>query len=265
MNDVITIFCNRLKIIFKSVFVRVAFIISIIVTIALIGSFAEVADEKTSIPVGLIDSDNTERSKKITENLKNVPSLYIIEGEYEELEQKLVEGNVYVIIEINEGFENKLKNGTKDKLLTQYYISGNKNMSLVSDVVLSQVLDDICYFACIRAYHKFDEYELLSDDEYQDHLKYIYEEYEGSVDFNFEIVNVESNKDVTDNVSNGIIYKSVMVGIITILVSFITLFASNAIISDVRYNTHLRLNISLLYIQCMAIQYIDPCLLSSQL
>jgi hypothetical protein len=81
--------------------VRIAFIISIIVTVGLIGSFAQVADEKTSIPVGLIDSDKTERSKSIVDNLKNVPTLYIIEGEYEELEQELVEGNVYVIIEIN--------------------------------------------------------------------------------------------------------------------------------------------------------------------
>ena len=244
MNDILTICSYRLKIIFKSFFVRVAFVIAILVTIGLIGSFAKVADEKTSIPVGVIDSDNSERSKNIVENLKNVPSLYIIEGEYEELEHQLVEGNVYVIIEINKGFEEFLKEGKKDKLLTQYYISGNKNMSLVSDVVLSQVLDDICYFACIRAYHQHDEYDLRSDKEYQEHLRHIYEEYKGSVDFDFEIVNIESNKNVTDNVSNGIIYKLVMVGIITILVSFITLFASNVIISDIRYNTHVRMNIS---------------------
>lgn len=235
----------RLKMIFRSVPVIVAFIISIIITVCLVNTFLDSAEEKSSIPVGVYDADGTVSSKNVSSNLKELASLYVIEGDYETLERKLIDNDVYVIVQINKGFEKSLAEGDGNKLLTIYYVKGNSNMSMIADIALSQIMDEVCYNSCLSAYKQYeDQYELISDDEFRAHMDYVYDKYDASLSFDFEIVNIDSDKDVSDNISNGILYRLVLIGIISVLISFITLFAANTVIADKRYNTDIRINIS---------------------
>lgn len=245
LNDTLNIFILRMKMIFKSLAVIIAFLISIVITGVLVNSFLEASEEKSSIPIGVIDKDNTQRSQVVIDSLKQLNSVYVFEDDdMETLVRKLTDNDVYVIVQINDGFEKFVKEDTGEKLITVYYAKGNKNMSLISDIILSQVIDEICYNACYKAYTKYDEYELESEEEFREYTDYIYEKYDGLINFDFEILNVEKNKDVTENITNGLLYRLVLIGIITILISFIILFASNAIISDKTYNTDKRIDIS---------------------
>lgn len=242
--DIIFICMCRLKIIFRSTAVKLAFGISILITIIVFSTFLDSAQEKSSIPIGIIDDDNSEASKDILKELKNIDAIYVIEGDYDELKEKLLDAQIYSIIKINEGFSENINDSVKSQLITQYYLKGQSNVAMISDIILSRVIDKICYQACLKEYKSHKDLNLISDDEYKKHMDEIKNKYVSPVTFSCEIINIERNKDISDNISNGIVYRLVLIAIISVLASFIILFSSNAVISDKTYNTALRIRIS---------------------
>lgn len=241
-KDTFTIAAMRLRIIFKSLYVRIAFVTAIIITLFFVNTFLETAQENTSLMIGIIDNDNSERSKKLIDELALIPAIRVETGKYDELLNELLDTKIYTIIEIKEGFSENINNGIKRDLLKIYYLKGNSNMGIASDIILSKVMDELCYHAC---YNEF--YDIAGEDtdvSFDDIHDKVYEKYSGSVKFSYDLINVSDDTEITDKVSNKLIYQLVLLGIITILISFIILFASNSLLADNIYNTAIRIRLS---------------------
>ena len=223
LMDIVNIFILRIKMIFKSLSVIIAFVVSITITVIMINTFLDSSEAKSSIPVGLINSSDSVYANAVVENLYDLKSIYIYEKDFNTLKHMLSTNDVYCIIEINKDFDKCISGNRSKKAMTIYYAKGNKNLNMVSDIVISRIMDEVCYNSCYKAYKTFkDDYNL----------------------FDLQIVNLDENMEVTDNISNGIMYRLVIIGIITILISFIILFASNSIIADKTFNTSNRIRIS---------------------
>lgn len=245
LMDIVNIFILRIKMIFKSLSVIIAFVVSITITVIMINTFLDSSEAKSSIPVGLINSSDSVYADAVVENLYDLKSIYIYEKDFNTLKHMLSTNDVYCIIEINKDFDKCISGNRSKKAMTIYYAKGNKNLNMVSDIVISRIMDEVCYNSCYKAYKTFkDDYNLSDEDEYRKYTEEIYEDYGESFSIDLQIVNLDENMEVTNNISNGIMYRLVIIGIITILISFIILFASNSIIADKTFNTSNRIRIS---------------------
>lgn len=246
LSDIKTFTFTRIKVMFRSKSVIIAYITALIITGIIAFSMFEASEEKDGLAIGLIDSDKTEMSKEFYERLKDNDSLIITTGSYEELEQMLKESKLLCIFEVQEGFEKKVKSGEVQELFTDYYLPNRENMSIISDIVLSHILDEVCYSICLNKYHEFGEqYDIMSDEEYTQMVKDMYKKTGVNFAFDFQVVDVNANKTVSDDVDNSHVFKLVDMAIVGILISFIVLFAANTIIMDKTYRMNSRINISL--------------------
>lgn len=231
---------------FRSKSVIIAYITALIITGVIAFSMFEASEEKDGLAIGLIDSDNSETSRKFTKKLKENDSLIITTGNYEELEHMLKESKLLCVFEIQEGFEDKVKSGEVQKLFIDYYLPNRENMSIISDIVLSHILDEVCYYICLEQYHEFGaDYEIMSDEDYAEMVKKRYSEVDVNFAFDFQIVDLSFGEVINKDVDNSHVFKLVDMAIVGILISFIVLFASNTIIMDKTYRMNSRINISL--------------------
>lgn len=246
LSDIKTFTFTRIKVMFRSKSVIIAYITALIITGIIAFSMFKASEEKDGLAIGLIDSDKTETSKEFCKRLEENDSLIITTGSYEELEHMLKDSKLLCIFEVQDGFEERVKSGEVQKLFTDYYLPNRENMSIISDIVLSHILDEVCYSICLNKYHEFGEdYDIMSDEEYTQMVKELYSNAGVNFAFDFQVVDVNANEAVSDDVDNSHVFKLVDMAIVGILISFIVLFAANTIIMDKTYRMNTRINISL--------------------
>ena len=120
LSDIKTFTFTRIKVMFRSKSVIIAYITALIITGVIAFSMFEVSEEKDGIAIGLIDSDNSDMSKAFCEKICNNESLIVSLGSYEQLEPLLKESKLLCVFEIQDGFEEKVKSGKVEKLFTDY-------------------------------------------------------------------------------------------------------------------------------------------------
>ena len=173
LMDIVNIFILRIKMIFKSLSVIIAFVVSITITVIMINTFLDSSEAKSSIPVGLINSSDSVYANAVVENLYDLKSIYIYEKDFNTLKHMLSTNDVYCIIEINKDFDKCISGNRSKKAMTIYYAKGNKNLNMVSDIVISRIMDEVCYNSCYKAYKTFkDDYNLSDEDEYRKYTEY---------------------------------------------------------------------------------------------
>ena len=247
-SDILTFTLTRIKVMFRSKSVIIAYITALIITAVIAFSMFEASEEKDGLAIGLINNDDSKTAKDFCEKLKNNDSLIITEGTYEELEPLLKESKLLCIFEVQEGFDEKVKSGEVQKLFTDYYLPDRENMSIISDIVLSHILDEVCYYICLNKYQEYGEdYDIMTEEEYAQMTKEMYRENGINFAFDFQVLDVAANEAVNEDVDNSHVFKLVDMAIIGILISFIVLFAANTIIMDKTYRMNSRINISLSY------------------
>lgn len=248
LSDIKTFSLTRIKVMFRSKSVIIAYITALVITGIIAFSMFEASEEKDGLAIGLINNDDSQTADEFCDRLSKNDSLIITEGTYEELEPLLKESKLLCIFEIQEGFEDKVKAGEVTQLFTDYYLPDRENMSIISDIVLSHILDEVCYYVCLNKYNEFgDKYDIMSAEEYEQLTKEKYKEIGLNFAFDFQVVDVSANVAVNDDVDNSHIFKLVDMAIVGILISFIVLFAANTIIMDKTYRMNSRINISLSY------------------
>jgi len=246
IKDIFNVAKNRLKMYTHSKSVMTAFIISSLAAGFIIMTFFNSAESKSTIPIGLVDEDKTQASKELVEELKKDNVLTVIDGSKDEVKEELIEGNVFSMFVIDKGFENNLNEGQTRRIITNYYLKENEKVKIISDIVLSKMLRKICF---IYTYEAYDNHTLkdnkMSKEEFENVINEQYDSNDRLFAFDFEVVNTKSDTNVTDNITNGLIYKQIIIIITGILMAFIALFAANMIIIDKKYKTDIRLRISL--------------------
>lgn len=253
--DVLNIIKLRIKLLFSNKILFVTIILFFLMAVVTINTFFIAATDKSTISIGIVDQDNSSHSKLMIDNLKknrllkvNVYSQDLFNDEKTEssentLVNKLERKEINALFIIKKGFGNNIENGHFEKIIKDYYLSDQKYAKLISDVVLSSVLDDVCYNYSIDKYYSLSGKlnKIYTEEQYMKKIKKLYDNSEDSIGFDFDVVNIGNKKSVNDKVSMELIYREVVIGIVGLIILIIVLLSGNLIIDDYKNNIMLRI------------------------
>lgn len=246
LRDILDIFSLRIKLMIKDITTITALISSILIFSVVIHALSASAEERSSLPVGFVDYDDSSESQALIDRLAKVPTLRIIEDSEEELHKLLLDEMVNAVFVIEKGYEKKLKKGNPEEVISVYYVDNNKSASIISDIVAGEMIYPISLYKSIRLYEGLDfEGEKLTAGEYSDYVDRLLA---GSTDFDFAFRMIYENPDKSvaeeTPLSNSILYNQVIFGILGILVSFIAMFLLSGVVRDKEMGVEERLRIS---------------------
>jgi len=185
--------------------------------------------------VGIVDDDKSVTSNLFIEDLKSNKeiNLFVFENKIEAMKE-LKNGEVDIIYEMNLGFENKLKKGDYNDVLSYNKESTMKITSWLNDYIALKVIKNYVYF---------DIYNLINDktDEKLDLNEYekVYKKnYKDNSIIKLNIVNNEKSAYIIDD------SKRIFVFIIGTIILYITMSFGKEIINEKDRNIIKRLDVS---------------------
>lgn len=220
----------RLVLLFRDSLSRAVYLISAIIFILILSSLNLHAEERSSIPVGIVDRDQSDYSIRLIQDLKEVSAIYLYEGELEELETLLLDGYISSIFVIKPGYEANIKKGETKELLELYSGKDDKTSVILSDIVAGRMMERISFHIGLNQYLSLSEDSAKngarerSAENYTAYARKLRES--GELDFAFRItyVDFEDENIPQEVLSNSIIYQQMIVGMLAMLLSFVTLF-----------------------------------------
>lgn len=103
------------------------------------------SDVYNKIPVVLIDEDNTETSRQITDKLKNNDSLRCYDENMDKALKGLEDGKVEGVYVFKKGLELGVKNGSIGNLVDVYYLPQNTAAVGLTDMVAGEIIPVVCF------------------------------------------------------------------------------------------------------------------------
>ena len=244
--DILQLFKLRMKLIFTDRTTLFVLILSVFLFAWMLQVLSVSASGQSAIPIGIVDYDQSDSSRELIADLKTVPALRIVNEDEKKFHKLLLDEMITSYFVIKQGYEQNLKSGNLDEIITMYYVKDNKSASVISDIVAGQMMYPAGF------YKSYNTYEKLS----WDRKKHTFKEYEAymnqlmktSKDFDFafqmNFVNPDKSEKNAESISNSILYNQFIFGILGILISFIGMFIMSASVSEKEMGVNQRLNIS---------------------
>ena len=233
IKDILAIVKLRIKLLCSSKRLIGLFIVFLMLTGLIMNSYDEVAIEKSSIPIGIIDLDNTSMTKDIIEEIDNSEIIRIISGDKEELFNKLQKNEIFSLFIYEKGFTDKVLSLDTDEVIIDYYPSNNMVTKVVSDVVLAGMLDEICYTYCYKSYYKNTKLytHKYTPEQYKEYIYNLYKNEDKTLSFRFNIMDNNTTKD--DSLFDTVLlYKEIVFAICMIISIIVTMMSGNILIND---------------------------------
>lgn len=244
--DIMCILRYRMKLILKDPITILVLGISAILFAVMVRSLAISAEDLSSLPIGLIDYDNSESSRELISGLKKVETLRLVEGTEKDLHKQLLDEMITSIFVIEKGYEDHLKSGDLKKMISMYYKEDNKSAPILADIVAGEIIYPAGLYKSYRYYDKLTfSGDKLSLEEYSEFMqKYI----ASTDDFNFAFQMIYENPVKAESpvkpVSNSILYNQFIIGILGIMIAFIAMFILSQTVSERENGVEERLKVT---------------------
>ena len=220
-------FVLRLKICLRARTAGICYIISAIVMMALLLSLDSAGEERSAIPVGLVINDESPEAEALAVSMQDTPSMYVSIGTLDEMNEQLLDGLINCIFVIEEGFGEKIRMGYPDEIVTVISGEDDKISVILSDITGGKMLYDICVNKGYRAYSSLGEKSTMTKQQYFDYIDSIRDDpiYKFSFDIKYE--DVASKKIEEKEVTNGMIYKQMIAGMMAMLLCLMAFVSCN--------------------------------------
>lgn len=197
------------------------FILMVILSLVCTGLIREYED-KSSVPVGIIDEDNSELSKSVMEKLSNLEGILLVPGNREALDEKLRDEEIYAYFIINKGFETSVNACDYSKVVQMVYLGQNQFVSILSDIFAQAMMKDVVLKEGEKLYQTFKNYEdLIYKTDYHDFMEKKYANSEESFAFQYQYYNVTGkNLGETKAINNTLISTEMFLALGGIFLSF---------------------------------------------
>lgn len=230
-----TYFKLRIKTLICDKTTVVCFALSVCVITALLFGFKYYAKERSSVPVGLIDMDNSELSVKLVNRIKSSNALFVYEGDFDYLYELMTDGFVNSILVINENYGEKVRNGLATGLIRVYAAADNKIATVIQDIVAGAMMDDICLNRAYITYssstqapdskiYTFDDYSTYVDREREDELY--------GFDFDITFRDEVGRTKTASDVSNDMLYRQMIALMLSMLIMLLIFCANNVYVLE---------------------------------
>lgn len=253
------LFVLRFKTLIADKITGIILAITVLIFLILINSLSFHAGDRSSIPVGILDLDQSSSTKELVRNLQKAPSLYVYEGTEKELRTLLQKNEINAYFILNSGYETMIKAGKTDELIAMHYLEGDESAKILSDIVAGEMLYKICQYKGFRRYAALEhgndgskdkagsENSLgrLTADEYMDYTDLFLSMQE--FDFAFDIKMVQlSDPDREAEIPNSILYLEAVWGIVAMLLSFLAMVMTSGMVFEKEQGIRQRSKIALI-------------------
>lgn len=234
-KDFLAILHLNYKLIFRNKGVWISLIIAILLFFLVIQPLAGSVEESSHVPIGIVDYDNTTSSKEFVQRLKKIQVLSLYEQEQASLEEKRAEGLIAAYFVLQKGFSEKILDGDVKEFIELHPGQSKGLANMVADIVAGEVMYDICRAKVLMLYKELlFQYDLPNEIELVKYMDQIKEQKEFQFRFDIEMVDLKSSDNLEYNIENSLIYKQVVIALISILFSFLALFF---VCSIMKYNS----------------------------
>ncbi len=249
----------RMKAVFSDKLTVVIMLLSALCFFFLINNLSLHAEERSSIPIGVVNLDRSESANELVENIKEVPAFFVYEGGESELKALLYKEEIRVYFIIKEGYEKSIQAGSTDKLIDMYYPKEDASAKLLSDIIAGEMLYKICLYKGYQSYQflprnntgkntsdpETREDNRLSEKEYADYAKSLEARPDFAFAFDISLVNI-NNGDFEGKIDNSVLYLQAVWGIIAMLLSFTAMLITAGSVLEKETGIQRRAKISLL-------------------
>ena len=239
----------RIRLLLTDRTASVCYIVSAAVILAVLLSLNIHAEEKSAIPIGLIDEDRSETSKELCRRLGELPSLYIYEGSMEELTELLLDGYVNSIYVIEQGYEDRVNAADTAELICVTYSGDDRISSLICDIFAGCMMYDICLNKTYAEYESLDRSRINADvtsgdaDDTVMAQKLTKSEYaaylqnrraSGEFEFTFDVTYTEagSGEIQRSDITNGMLYRQMIAAILAMLIMLVCFCGYNVQVTE---------------------------------
>lgn len=252
----------RLKLILADKLNIFVILLSFSLFLLLINSLSSGAKERSNLPIGILDLDQSETSKYLVKQVKKVPAFYVYEEEEKVLNRLLLNEEISGVFTIKEGYEISIKSGITKGLVTIQYLEGNPSAKVLSDIFAGQMLYSISLAKGLNEYEALKKPSILNQDkeitdkeiqynwftgqEYIDYLNELSKASDFDFAFDINIVDVMSENGSMNQFTNSVIYYQVIFGILGMIISFVAMFISAGLVVEKEQGLDKKVKITLI-------------------
>ena len=221
---------------------------SILMFALLIQVMMNAAEEQSTLDIGCINNDESALSNELVSRLSEEPSLRMIKERKDILNELLLDEMIPCYFVIEKGYENNIKTGKLKGMISMYYLSNNESVSVISDIIAGDMMDMICFYKSLNYYQQLSKETFVDRTiEYENYMTHLMDESEAfnfAFDIHYFTAKQETNEGIT--ISNVILYDQIIIGIIGMLIAFISMFLCSGIVKEKELGVTDRLKISYL-------------------
>lgn len=262
----------RLKLVLSNKLNIFVMLLSFALLLLLINSLSFGAKERSNIPIGILDLDQSVTSKDLVQQVKKVPAFYVYEETEKVLNQLLLNEEVSGIFIIKSGFEDSIKSGITTEVVVMKYLEGNPSAKVLSDIFAGQMLYPISLAKGLKEYEALKkqsmrndskknvnndtQYNWLTGQEYVDCINELSKASDFDFAFDINMVNVMSKNSSISQLDNSVIYYQVIVGILGMIISFVAMFISAGVVEEKEQGLDKKVKITLIKPIYLELSYI---------
>ncbi|BCN30462.1 ABC transporter permease [Anaeromicropila herbilytica] len=215
----------RIKIILRDKLTIILIIFTMLLFTFLISTLSIQAEQKSRIPIGVVDLDKSTISKHVINRMKKNNTLFIKQESFSKLKKELEADRIDSIYVIQKGFEQNIKKITDDHLIKVYNMEGKEDNEILSDIVTSDFIYDISLWKGVNLYLKYAQSDRNQEvNEYFELAGQINSTEEENFKFDIEYKQVDKNHKISKEYKNEFLYYQIIIVILGMLLALLEMF-----------------------------------------
>lgn len=239
----------KIKLVFRDRMTSFAIIVSSFIFLLLFLQLSINVEEKSSIPIGVLNLDHSESGAELLAKIKTNPAFYVYEEKESKLRELLLKETIEVYFVIEQGYQENIMKGIHKEIVTMSYLKGNESSKILADIFAGEMIQTISTYKSFLAYERWIQTQSLESDQestlqnkknylsFEKYLSYIEtRSLSSDFDFAFDFHYLESDTEEVfgEKVQNSILYQMFMLGILCMVISFLIMFLCSSIIVQER-------------------------------
>ncbi len=234
----------RLKLLLRDKTALICYGLAVAVIVSVILGLNMHSEERSSLPIGLINEDNSPESENLRKEILKSKALYVYEGSRDYLQSLFLDGYINSLFIIKEGYGDNVKLGNTAELISIYSAEDDKISTVVGDIIAGCMLFEICIDKTYNRYMALNKLDGIEKLTYSEYCEYV-EELSGddSFAFSFDVSYIDAGTGATSahDVTNGMVYRQMIAGMLAMLIMLIAFCSCNAIAGEYESGVRRRL------------------------
>lgn len=195
--------------------------------VAMLLCMDEAKEEKSRIPIGIVDEDQSAMSQAVVEAMQRLELYTVTLGEKEELTEALKKGELVAVCLLREGFAGAVEQGETDNIVTLYETSGSA--LLMGDILAGAMMQEICMakgYGILQKYEeKTDRESVMTLEEYRGYVEKFLEEEGDKFSFDVTYVVSDADREPVEKPAQESIYIQAVFAVFALMAGLMTVYA----------------------------------------